>query len=56
MMMKVTGSLNLGFLLILAGYGICWIAALLYILAANRLFDEKVATVIQAHLHRGKQP
>ena len=56
MMMKVAGSLNLGFLLILLAYGVCWTAALLYILAANRLFDEKVKAVVQARLHRSKHP
>jgi uncharacterized membrane protein (DUF485 family) len=56
MMMKVTGSLNLGFLLILVGYGVCWIAALLYIVAANRLFDEKVAIVIRTRLGEEKRP
>ena len=56
MTMKVFGALNLGFFLILIGYAICWIAALLYIRAANRLFDEKAAVVVQAHLGRSKQP
>ena len=56
MTMKVFGALNLGFFLILMGYVICWIAALLYIRAANRLFDEKAAAVVQARLDRSKRP
>lgn len=55
MTMKVFGALNLGFLLILVGYIVCWIAAVLYICAANRLFDEKAAAV-RASFNGSKRP
>lgn len=56
MTMKVIGALNLGFLLILVAYVLCWTTALLYIRAANRLFDEKAAAAIRAQRDGSKRP
>ncbi|GAC1327982.1 MAG: hypothetical protein NVSMB28_24780 [Collimonas sp.] len=53
---KLFGSLNVGFFLILVAYLICWGTALLYIRAANGLFDKKVEAIVSGDPARIHQP
>lgn len=45
---KLMGSLNIGFSLILLAYLLCWVVAVLYVRAANGIFDKKVAAIMNA--------
>lgn len=49
---KLVGSFNIGFLLILLAYLVCWVTAVLYVRAANGIFDKKVAAIVGAE-HTG---
>lgn len=53
---KLTGSFNIGFFLILLGYLVCWVAAVLYVRAANVIFDKKVATLLNIEQEGSNQP
>ncbi len=46
MSIKLAGSFNIGFLLILVAYFVCWVTAVLYVRAANQIFDKKVAAIM----------
>lgn len=46
MSVKLAGPLNAGFLLILLAYLVCWVSAVLYVRAANGIFDKKVAAIV----------
>lgn len=46
MSIKVLGPLNLGYALIIGTYLMCWALAVLYALAAGRLFDRKAAQAV----------
>jgi len=52
---KVVGSLNLGYVLILATYAMAWIVSVLYVRIAGRSFDPKTEAAIAA-LDAGKEP
>ncbi len=52
---KLAGSFNIGFFLILLGYLVCWVAAVLYVRAANGIFDKKVAVILGAEHGGGDQ-
>jgi uncharacterized membrane protein (DUF485 family) len=55
MTIKLIGSMNVGFSLILLAYVICWAGALLYVRAANGPFDAKTKLVIE-HDEQRKEP
>jgi uncharacterized membrane protein (DUF485 family) len=55
MTIKLIGSMNIGFSLILLAYVICWAGALLYARAANGPFDTKTKLVIE-HDEQRKEP
>ncbi len=48
---KVAGAFNLGYLLILLSYVLCWGVSLLYVRVANRRFDAKAAEALRAVGH-----
>lgn len=52
---KLAGSLNIGFCLILLAYLVCWITALLYVRAANNIFDKKVVAMVGVEHARSNQ-
>ncbi|CAL60864.1 hypothetical protein; putative membrane protein [Herminiimonas arsenicoxydans] len=52
---KLIGSLNIGFFLILVAYLVCWVAAVLYVWAANEIFDKKIAVIVDAKLSGSNQ-
>lgn len=55
MTIKLVGSMNVGFSLILLAYVICWVGALLYVRAANGPFDAKTKLVIE-HDEKRNEP
>jgi len=52
MTIKLFGSMNVGFSLILLAYVICWAGALLYVRAASGPFDAKTKLVIEHNERR----
>lgn len=44
---KVAGAFNLGYLLILLTYVLCWTVALIYVATANRRFDPQAAVAVR---------
>lgn len=51
---RLTGSLNVGFGLILVVYLVCWAGALLYVHAADGKFDEMTRLMVKSHYGRRK--
>lgn len=51
--LKVIGSLNLGFVLIIANYLMSWTLAIIYVRVANNLFDPLARDVAAALSHVG---
>lgn len=49
---KVAGAFNLGYLLILLTYVLCWAVSLIYVAAANRRFDAQAAAAVQEVMSR----
>ncbi|WP_312668861.1 DUF485 domain-containing protein [Stutzerimonas nitrititolerans] len=49
MTIKLFGSMNVGFSLIVLAYVICWAGALLYVRAASGPFDAKTSRIIEEH-------
>jgi uncharacterized membrane protein (DUF485 family) len=45
MAIKVDGAFTLGYLLVLAIYGMCWVVSVAYVLVANRTFEAQAAHV-----------
>jgi uncharacterized membrane protein (DUF485 family) len=45
---KVFGSFNLGYLLVVSIYVLCWVVSLIYVRTANRKFDAQAAVAIEA--------
>lgn len=45
---KVFGAFNLGYLLVVLTYVVCWVVSLLYVRTANRKFDAQAAASIEA--------
>jgi uncharacterized membrane protein (DUF485 family) len=43
---KVAGSLNLGYVLIIATYVMCWVIAILYVTIADSRFEAKAAEAL----------
>ncbi|VTU25027.1 hypothetical protein H6CHR_02311 [Variovorax sp. PBL-H6] len=43
---KVTGAFNVGYLLVLLTYLLCWAVALIYVHTANRCFDAQARLAI----------
>jgi len=48
MAQKVVGSFNVGYLLIVLTYVLCWVVSLVYVLKANRSFDAQSIVAIAA--------
>ncbi len=48
MSLKVVGSLNVGFTLIAGNYLLSWVLALVYVRAANTIFDPLVVRAVAA--------
>lgn len=46
--LKVAGAFNLGYLLVLVTYLVCWAVALIYVHRANARFDSQAAAAIRA--------
>lgn len=53
MSVKAFGALNVGYVLVIAIYLVTWGAALLYTLAAHRIFDPLAATARDAAMREG---
>jgi uncharacterized membrane protein (DUF485 family) len=51
---KVVGSFNVAYLLVVLTYGLCWTVAVLYVRTANRDFDAQAAAAIAALETRGR--
>jgi uncharacterized membrane protein (DUF485 family) len=45
---KVIGSFNVGYLLVLLTYLLCWVVSLIYVRTANRRFDAQALLAIAA--------
>ena len=45
---KVFGSFNLGYLLVLLSYVVCWVVSVLYVRMANQKFDAQASRLIEA--------
>jgi uncharacterized membrane protein (DUF485 family) len=45
---KVIGSFNVGYLLVLLTYVMCWVVSVLYVRKANREFDVQATASIEA--------
>jgi uncharacterized membrane protein (DUF485 family) len=51
MSIKIDGSFNVGYLLVLATYALCWAGSVIYVTVANRKFEaaaERVARQLRA--------
>jgi len=49
---KVLGSFNLGYLLVLLTYVVCWVVSVLYVRTANRSFDKQASACIESATYR----
>jgi len=54
MSLKVVGSLNVGFTLIAGNYLLSWLLALVYVRAANTIFDPLVVRAVAAIKNDGR--
>lgn len=45
---KVIGAFNVGYLMVLLTYLLCWAVSLIYVRAANRRFDAQAVVAIEA--------
>ena len=48
MAQKVLGSFNLGYLLVVSTYVLCWVVSVIYVRTANRKFDAQASASIEA--------
>jgi uncharacterized membrane protein (DUF485 family) len=48
MAQKVLGSFNVGYLMIVLTYLLCWVVSLIYVYTANRKFDSQAVIAIAA--------